>query len=237
MQGKNKGFWLDDDPEWKALSDRVNKRPAPKLTNKKITAQQPIPHKTTPKISSKKLKLSLNLTIPKPKMPSLPRQKKYLVVGVVGLGIIIGVGSLVLSSGKKTSTDSKGVLSDNAQQPDYDILLPMGEKKETASGKIGYDPSKKVASFTDTIGHINITISQQPLPESFKTDPDASVEKLAQEFSAHEVINESNPKAYIGTSAQGPQTVIFHKSDVLVFIHSSGELDKESWAAYVTQLL
>lgn len=116
------------------------------------------------------------------------------------------------------------------------LLLPGGKQEATTSGKVEYDPEKRVASFMDKIGEVQITVSQQPVPDTFKAGPDEELDKLAKNLGATEIIVESNPKAYIGPSAQGPQTAVFHKQGLLVFIYSRTEVFKEDWASCITLL-
>ena len=79
-------------------------------------------------------------------------------------------------------------------------------------------------------------MSQQPLPDAFNDDAEKELEKLATSFSADELIVTSNPKAYLGTSVKGPQTVIFYKYDILVFILASRKIDKQDWTDYIRSL-
>jgi len=215
--GNNKS-WLDDDPEWDVLRQRIEKNPAQ------------IPENTSKEPKNKQLQWNISL-------PKLNRKK--IGVGIAAFSII-GL-SLVVSKNlpsllKKKPTNA-GVLSDVAQEPQFDTVLPDGKKEETSSGKIGYDAERRVASFTDMIGTANITVSQQELPEAFKANPDEEVKKVAEGFSATEIINESNPKAYLGNDVAGPQTVIFHKKGLLVFIFSTKPIEKDQWAEYITKLL
>lgn len=234
MNDLKKGFWLEDDPKWNELRDRMDRRPKAKI--------KPQNNYTRPKVSRtdktepKKLNLSLSLSLPN--MPRISR--KHLAFSLVPLGVIIvGIISYNLMSGRTNKANTggnSGALSDTAQAPDFEIVLPNGKETETTSSNVGYDSKRKVASFTDRIGDIDITVSQQVLPENFKNDPDTKVQKLAQDFSATEVINESNPKAYLGSSVKGPQTVVFYKKDVLVFIFATGTIEKEDWTDYITRL-
>lgn len=243
MDDMKKGSWLDDDPEWRALKQRLDNKPAPKPKK-----QQPIarPQKLgdavthTPK-PPKKVEVSLNLTVPTVKIPKLKTPKltpKQYRVGATVTGFIVVslIGFTVFSKlSSKKSDDGKGVLAQTAQKPEFDTVIP--KDNEETNSKIRYDPERKVASFTDKIGATDITVSQQELPENLKKNTDEEVEKLAKGFSATEVIVESNPKAYLGTSAKGPQTVIFHKNGLLVFIFSQKSIEKSVWAEYITKLL
>lgn len=140
-----------------------------------------------------------------------------------------------IEPGKKKPDDPKGVLSASSQKPDFAYSLPKGKESE-AEGDVKYDAGKKVVNFRDSIGGVVITVSQQPLPEGLKEDTDNKVKKLAEDFAAKEVLSTANPTAYLGTSEKGPQTVIFAKNNLLVFIKSAKKIDNHDWAEYITNL-
>jgi hypothetical protein len=235
MEGNNKASWLDDDPEWQELRQRIDGGPiAPPKVKK--PPKPTVDPKTVSK-GPKKVELAINLTIPKVRLPKLPKlTRKQASIGA-GLGVVVlclFVGQLLI---KDSSKGNKDVLGGSVQEPDFDTVLPDGKKDETSDNKLGYDPQRRVASFRDTLEGKVITVSQQPLPEAFKNNTDEEVKKLAKGFNANEVIQESNPKAYLGTDVSGAQTVIFHKKGLLVFILSPKQIDKDQWAAYITKLL
>jgi len=182
----------------------------------------------------KKVHLSLNLTLPRVHLSRTQKKAGIMLAGLAVVGLA-GFSAFKLID-KTNSNDTRDVLSDAVIEPEYDTVLPEGKKEETEGGKIGYDPQRKVASFKDTIGGVPVTVSQQPLPEPFKANPDEEIKKVAENFSATEVISEANPRIYLGNDVKGPQTVIFHKNDVLVFILSSQPIDNKQWVAYITEL-
>jgi hypothetical protein len=253
MTGKNEGNWFDDDPEWVELRQRLNKKStAPKIGHDHdiVTPKSkpkfilPPDQPTDSKSSGKNHQISVNITVPKIKVPRIKRPKrlprKVLLSGGVGLCavIAIGVATLVFSDNrsKNKPEETTAVLSDKATEPEFKTILPDGEKDGVQNAKVAYDPEKKVASYQDKIGLADITVSQQPLPDKFKADPEQELEKLAISFSANEVILTSNPKVYLGTSVKGPQTVIFYRYDVLVFIQASRKIDKQDWTDYIRSL-
>lgn len=246
------GNWFDDDPEWADLRRRIDGQPAPKQKKKphsKDKQQKPskefhIASKPSSEVqigetSPKKVELSVNVTLPKPKIPKLPKlsHRQMIVGGSVAGALIVGIIGFNVISGLLSDDKKEVAGASTTTEPTFDTVLPEGEKEKTSSKKLGFDAERQVASFTDNIGNVAITVSQQPLPEPFKANPDEEVKKLAEGFSANEVINESNPKAYLGTDEKGPQTVIFHKNGLLVFIQSASKLDKEQWSEYITKLL
>jgi hypothetical protein len=155
--------------------------------------------------------------------------------GLLAVAAVTGVVVLVVHPSKK---DTKGTLGATSEaKPDFKPVLPNGKVDSTGSGKVAFDPTHDVVSFTDKIGGVDVTVSEQPLPATFKNDPEGQVATLAKNLNANEVINESNPKAYLGRSIKGPQTVLFTKNNLLVFIYAPGALDKAALAEYITLLI
>lgn len=231
---------LWDDPEWERLRRQAHNKPgSAKISRKRLVdaklrqSIQPIPDKTAG--SKKKMELSLKLSVPKVNLTKKQQKSGLLLAGAILL-VLIGLGVYKLVD-KPNGNETTDVLAETSLEPEFDTVLPDGKADETSSGKVGYDPERKVASFKDKIGTVDITVSQQPLPEAFKTNPNEEVKKLAEGFSATEVINESNPRAYLGNDVNGPQTVIFHKNDLLIFILSNKPIEKDQWAQYITRLL
>lgn len=227
MSGKGNDFW--DDPEWDSLRRRVNKEPEPK----KIPKSHPDDYNQ--QNLSKKVEVSVNFSVPKLKLPKIT--KKHRKIGLaIAIACVSVVGAIVVLNIAKSPSNTGGTTANGTNVPDFKTILPNGKTEETSSGKLGYDPERKVASFTDTIDLVDVTVSQQPLPEAFKTDPQGELKKLAEQISANEEIKNSSPNAYLGTSAKGPQTVVFVKNNLLIFIHSSRSIDKPGWAEYITRL-
>lgn len=172
------------------------------------------------------------------KTVSVIRKNQRIAIGLSAAAIVVSGAYGVVQIKKHTansSSDGKGVLSDQTEKPTFEYSLPKGEESN-AEGEVKFDAQKKVVNFRDSIGSTTITVSQQPLPAGFENDTDAKVKKLAEEFSAKDVLVNANPTAYLGTDEKGPQTVIFAKKDLLVFIQSTKQIDKNDWAEYITNL-
>jgi hypothetical protein len=218
-----------------------------------VRSQIPPQSYAQPAEGSKKVNVSLNLTIPDIKLDRVKEHKVFvgvkrvitLVQGLTRKQLIIGgTACLVLISSfgvlrAITGNDkdvSSGVLGDVAKEPEFDTVLPKGSKEEITSPQIAYDGQRKVASFADILNGINITVSQQPLPESFKDDPDKEVRKIAESFNADMQIKAGGITAYKGTNANGPQTIIFHRGELLIFMFSEREIPDDVWGTYILSL-
>lgn len=237
--------WLADDPVPASIRNRireqavkqantpVNRADQPRVTEQASQVQQAAPKQSTISIhlSLPKFK-KLNLEPVKAQLKKLPYQDKRFIGGAVAVGvIIIGVSTIALLPSK----DKPEVLSEQTQAADFDYSLPKGGT-EALDAPVRFDSQRKVVNYKDSIGGVEITISQQPLPAGFETDTDNKVKKLAEDFSATKSLTTANPTAYIGTSIKGPQTVIFSKKKLLVFIQSTKSIDDHDWAEYITNL-
>lgn len=204
----------------------------------KITVQ---PKANNP--STTKVEISLSL----PKLPSLTK-KQLLGAGaivMVGGGLFFGGQSLLKWRSHKGST---GVLSDNTKQevqkiplhqsPDFGPLTPAGKNIDQLGGfaKVSPANSAPAYAFVDTVVNVKIKVTQQELPQAFKINPVSELEKTAKNFNATKILQVDGNNVYIGLSEKGPQTVIFTKDGILVFIGAEKEIPDVSWVQYITYL-
>lgn len=59
---------------------------------------------------------------------------------------------------------------------------------------------------------------------------------LADDYLTKEKLTVGDITVYIGTSARGPQSVIFHKNNLLILIKSNGPLSGDQWTEYIASL-
>jgi len=175
---------------------------------------------------------------PEPVKPATHKTKSSLRWFLFAKPTIIGlvvVGFVCAGIFMRTSADSNASAE---QSPSYPTVLP----KEKSIGSLGgwkrVSPPEKdpVFAFSDTLDGVSISISEQPLPASFKNDTDNQVAGLAQKFSATDKLETGAITAYIGTSSKGPQSVIFTKNDLLILIKSEQKVADTSWTAYIRAL-
>ena len=125
-----------------------------------------------------------------------------------------------------------------AHEPEYATVLPTGKKISELGGWKRISPPEKepVFAFADKIDGITISVSEQSLPPSFKSDLNNQVAQIAQKFNATDKIDAGDFTIYVGTSSKGPQSAIFAKNDLLILIKSEKEIKNTSWAAYAKSL-
>jgi hypothetical protein len=159
-------------------------------------------------------------------------KKKTLVLASISLLIFIGLTVVVT-----TKQQTKSTLETN-DSPGYATVLPNNKTVTSLGGWTRISPPENdpVYAYTDSIDSVPITVSEQPLPDSFKSDIPTGVANLAKNFNATIKLNAKSTDFYIGTSATGPQSVIFVKNSVLVLIKSQNKIDDTSWSAYIESL-
>lgn len=130
-------------------------------------------------------------------------------------------------------------MGDPAQSPAYSTLSPGGRPVEELGGwkRVSPPENDPVFAFTDQINGVEIAVSQQPLPASFRNDTDAQVAELAKKFNATAKIDAGTTVLYAGTSTKGPQSVIFTKMGLLILIKSQEKIDDGTWVKYVKNLM
>ena len=122
--------------------------------------------------------------------------------------------------------------------PNYATIIPQDKTIEQLGGWTRISPPDREAvyAYTDTLAGVQIAVSQQPLPDDFKDDPDASAAELAKSYKADQSVKQADTTVHIGTSARGPQSVIFTKKGLLVLIKSEAPIAASEWLAYIGSL-
>lgn len=183
------------------------------------------------------------------------KANKPLTIGL-GLGMVsvLTIGAVILSRPHKPKAETKvlGVQNGSGsaaaqgesklpknQDPSFAVLLPEGKTAADVGGFTKISPNNGGApayTFVDKIGSIEVQVTQQQLPDSFKVNPSSEVEKLAIGFNATQSVKTTKREFFIGTSAQGPQSVITYTKDLLIFIKSGGKVTNEAWQRYIEDL-
>lgn len=187
-----------------------------------LSAQSPAPiHEQTKDTSTTPLK----------KPPHFLLAKR--IIGISIAIVIVLVSYFIIQSNTGASDPNKIVLD-----PGYQTILPTDKSIKELGGWKRISPPEKepVYAYTDKIDDITISVSQQPLPASFSTNTKEQVAELAKKFNATTELDASGTTVYIGTSAKGPQSIIFVKKKVLILIKSQQKISTTSWQKYAESL-
>ncbi|MES2630651.1 MAG: hypothetical protein V4611_01720 [Patescibacteria group bacterium] len=162
--------------------------------------------------------------------------KKALIIGGI---VLVVVGILVTVFIVNQQNSSNGTNKKSNESPSYSTVLPNGKSIEVLGGweRISPDGTEPVFAFADTIDGVSISVSQQPLPEAFKNDVENKVTELAKKFNATKTLDADGTKVFIGTSAKGPQSVIFTREGLLILIKSQGKIKDAAWESYIQSLI
>lgn len=164
--------------------------------------------------------------------------------------VLLALGVLAFCTGGFfLATDGKPDTDEVAKQPatqqtapveslEYQTILPNGKSISQLGGWKRVSPleADPVYAYIDSLAGVEISVSQQPMPGSFIKNIDASIAKLAKEYSATSVLNAGDVKAYIGVSSKGPQSTIFTKNNLLILIKSQKKIEDKDWVAYIESL-
>jgi hypothetical protein len=167
------------------------------------------------------------------------RNKKTVIIAGSIIIVVLGltITGFTLAHNNK-DTDSSVVGEKKTDTPKYPTILPSGKSIESLNGWTRISPPENdpVYAYTDGISGISISVSEQPIPASFVDNLDSRVSDLAKKYNATTQISAGDTKVYIGTSAKGPQSVIFAKNDVLVLIKSQQKIADKEWIKYIESL-
>lgn len=146
------------------------------------------------------------------------------------------VACLVVFLWTRSTSTNHSVITN--QTPEYKTVLPEGKNIGKLGGwkRISPPENDPVFAYSDHLDNVPISVSQQPLPETFKNDAANKVAEVAQKFNATDKLDIEDTTAYIGTSSKGPQSVIFTKNNLLIMIKSEKKINGASWISYIKQL-
>ncbi len=152
-----------------------------------------------------------------------------------GILLLVVAGLLLWHTFAKADHTSK----DHASTPTYQTISPGGQSVSQLGGwrRVSPPNSQPVYAYDDSIGGVSISVSQQPLPSSFATNTDEKIAQLAKSYNATNKLATGDTTVYIGTSAKGPQSVIFTKNNLLVLIKSQSAVNDQAWKQYIIGLV
>lgn len=138
----------------------------------------------------------------------------------------------------KSEHSNTATPNDTAQSPDYPTLLPKNTAVSELGGwkRVSPPDSNPVFAYADKINDTPISVSQQPIPNSFKPNVTDQLAELAKSFSAKNELDAGGTKIFIGTSAKGPQSAVLVKEDTLILIKAQAKISDSAWITYVQQL-
>lgn len=168
-------------------------------------------------------------------MRAVTKTRKRIIIGAITgsiAAVLITLGVIWYTVAKNTT------LIHSATEPTFQAVLPENKAIDNLGGwqKLASPGGDVSYVFTDTVDNVSLRVSQQPLPKALKTDTAAKLRELAESDNARRMLDADGVKLYVGTSAQGPQSVYLVKNGLLILIKSSETLPDALWVSYVTSL-
>lgn len=225
------------------LLRKLSARTKKLLKKPKKTPQAPKPKKPkvslidAPHVPKKRFSHVANKTVvPKPKKAHKrikPQKKHLVVVGVAAMlgAAVFAVTNLDKSTTKKDTPAVQGATS--APKPDFATLLP---NKDVDASKIKFDPTKRVASYPDTIEGGNVVVSQQKLGETELKDTEF-LKRTATAFNLKTEVTTKKGAAYIGSNKDtNTQFTFFIYKDFLLLIQAERTYKPQTLVDYIDAL-
>lgn len=161
--------------------------------------------------------------------------------------VVIFTGGYALAHRTQSSSEKPGTTSNigsdqqpvGGTSPTYKTVLPEGKNIDQLGGwsRVSPPTSNPVFAYVDTLERVEISVSQQPMPDTFSNNPDEDVKDLALGFNAKErVVADDATVYFVGTSTKGPQSIIFTKKNTLILIKSPIQIKNEAWSTYIGNL-
>lgn len=151
----------------------------------------------------------------------------------LAISVVITLTIAIISIMSASNAPSQEVTA-----PDYQTIIPLGKTVNELGGWKRVSPLKSdpVFAYTDSIDGATISVSEQPLPRAFIEDVDLEVSNLAKQYNATDILTVGAVKVYVGTSSEGPQSVIFTKNNLLILIKSKIAIPNDDWSKYIASL-
>lgn len=161
--------------------------------------------------------------------------KKSVVIATIVFVVVLAL-IITLALGRANVHNDSPIHP--TESPTYQTVLPSNKSIGSLGGWQRVSPagSAAVYAYADTITGVPVTVSEQPIPDSFKSDTSGQIAQLAQSYNATDTLDADGVKVYVGTSAKGPQSVILTKNNLLILIKSQQKISDSAWISYAKSL-
>lgn len=197
------------------------------------------PQPVTPPAHEAGRAIDINITLPKIRLPKLPRLKisrRKLVQwagGAVLIGLLLFATPQILDWKAKKARENAE--TSQSSKPAYAPLEP-GTTAGTVSGA-QYDSKRQLYKYNDTYKGATLTISQQTLPDALRADKTKLKDVAKASIGATEKFDTVHGDVYITTDdSTGMQRMVVAHRQLLVFIQSSKTLSNADWVTYIQAL-
>ena len=170
-------------------------------------------------------------------MQHIPRRKSRsrIIVASVSVVVLAGLVAGGLFAWRTYTSNQTTVIGDTDLK--FRVLLPGGKGIDSVNGQALIPPTgAPYFVYLDRINNVDVQVTEQQLPASFKNDVNGQVAQVAKSYNATDSVKASGTTAYIGTNINGPQSVILTKQSLLVLIKSQATISDKAWVNYLSSL-
>ncbi len=177
----------------------------------------------------------VNLALPRIRIPRIRIQWKQFFAWFVPIsGVLLLVVAVPKIVELRIQNNKNTAAKITSLTPSYSPLKP--EDSSASITETDYDSKRQLYRYNDEYSGVQLTISQQPLPNDLKENP-SKIEQLASTIGAKEKIETTNGDAYISTDTKdATQRVVLAHRQLLIFILSSKTLSNSDWVEYIQSL-
>jgi hypothetical protein len=154
--------------------------------------------------------------------------KKAFIPAVIAAVLVV---LLIIHLPAEPAKTTKVTAGTERTKPTFQPLVPAAAEASATS----YDGKRNMVSYTTTFSGARLTVSQQPLPPRFSTDPKA-LQAAVDSINAKQRIDTLRGPLFIATNQTNDQLAVFAGKEVLLFIHSDRKMDDASWKAFIELL-
>ena len=182
---------------------------------------------------------------PQPTVVAVKTRKKHRVrihkklrLQHAAVGVFVFAAALAITTTPPQKTT--GVLGDTsqvkdvAQKPDFTVLAPTNNP--TVQSKIKFDPTRRVASYVDTLGGANLVINQQKLGETELKDSEF-LRRTSLNFNLNKELTTKKGQAFMGENKdKNTLFSFFIYNDFLFLIQSDKIIKYQDVVEYIDSL-
>lgn len=219
----------------------------PRVWQDIVINKPPVEAKPNPKTPEPTFKSKFKFNLKLPKIPKFKKikltRKSMAVIVIVALSIISltvygfarSQNSSTINTNGKDNTPYKTTKLETGT-PKYQTITP--DKQDVTWTKISPPESDTaIYAYADKITDVPISVTEQPLPDDFKTETSYKIEKLAKSYDANTKLSADDISIYVGTSVRDSvQSVILVKNNLLIMIKSKNIISDQEWVNYVNSL-
>lgn len=265
LSGKSHLRDIKNDVKWALAADLDEDElttPAPKSATPTPARRTAAHHTTTsaappaPPQATGPRQVDININFGElPKLPKVSRERlaqkltalhrpSWKTTGIVSALLVVAVAGwatyyfwpasyVTLPDGDKVRKDSAEL---KEKLPQFGTVTPEGKDIRKLGGWARVSPpeASPVFAFTDTIDGVKLVVSQQELPSNLSSDE--KIAELAKAYGANDKQRIGGTDVHIGTSAEGPQSIIAVRGNLLILIKTDGQVSQEKILNYVDTL-